>query len=183
MILSSKSVYLNFFRGEKMSNSHMPIARTERLVIQEMPGEILVYDLETDKAHCLNRTAAAVWKFCDGKNTVADIRRRLAETSGKPVGEDLIWLAIDCLNESRLLENQPPVFVNRNRREVIKKIGLAAVVALPLITSLVAPKAAHAGSTCNFGGACACTSGSASCSASASNCNVNCSSCSNGVCA
>lgn len=107
-----------------MSNSQIPVARSEGLVIQELPGEVLVYDLETNKAHCLNRTAAAVWKSCDGKNSVADISRLLAEeTSGDvPVQEDLIRLAIDRLNESDLLENKPAAnFSNQNRREVIKK--------------------------------------------------------------
>lgn len=44
-----------------MNNSQQrPLARSEGLVIQEMPDEVLVYDLETNKAHCLNETAAFV---------------------------------------------------------------------------------------------------------------------------
>ena len=30
-----------------MTNSHKPIARKNDLVVQEMPGEVLVYDLKT----------------------------------------------------------------------------------------------------------------------------------------
>lgn len=142
-----------------MSDSQIPVARKTGLVIQEMPGEVLVYDLETNKAHCLNQTAAAVWKSCNGKNSVADISGLLAGTVGSPVQDDLIRLAIDQLNENNLLENNPPAnFNTQNRREVIKKIGLAAVVALPIVTSLVAPKAAQAGSTCG-GNVCTCNSG------------------------
>lgn len=132
-----------------MSESQLPVARREGLVIQELPGEVLIYDLQTNKAHCLNSTAATVWKSCDGSNSVADISRLVADTAGSAVQEDLVWLAIDQLSENNLLENKSTTkFTRQNRREVIKKVGLAAVVALPLVTSLVAPKAAHAGSAC-----------------------------------
>jgi len=57
-----------------MNNSQQrPVARKEGLVIQEMPDEVLVFDTETNKAHCLNETAAFVWKSCNGTNSVADI--------------------------------------------------------------------------------------------------------------
>lgn len=141
-----------------MSSSQIPVARKEGLVVQEMAEEVLVYDLETNKAHCLNQTAAAVWKFCDGKNSVADISKFVSEANGTAAQEDLIWLAIDQLNETNLLENKLSVnFGNQNRREVIKKIGLAAVIALPIVTSLVAPTVASAGSTCPASTSCTCT--------------------------
>ena len=134
---------------KSMNNSQKPVARQTGLVIQEMPDEILVFDLETNKAHCLNQTAAFVWKACDGKNSVAEITRLFGSQSGKPVEEDLIWLAIDQLSDNNLLEEQIKAdFKNQTRREVIKKIGLAAVIALPLVSSLIAPTAAwHAGSS------------------------------------
>ncbi len=156
-----------------MSDSQIPITRREGLVIQELPGEVLVYDLETNKAHCLNRTAAAVWKSCDGKNSVRDISDLIADTEGGSVEEDLVWLAIEQLSENNLLENKPSAnFNHQNRREVIRKIGLAAVVALPVVTLLIAPRAAQAGSIC-AGGACA----------SATDCPGGCTKCNNGVCA
>ncbi len=128
-----------------MSNSQNPVARREKLVIQEMPDEVLVYDLETNKAHCLNQTAAFVWKSCDGNNSVADIVSQFEKTSGSIVQEDLIWLAIDQLNERNLLEKDLPTrFAGQSRRSVLKKIGLASMVALPVIASLTAPTAALA---------------------------------------
>ncbi|MDQ2746969.1 MAG: PqqD family protein [Acidobacteriota bacterium] len=72
-----------------MDNSQKPVARREGLVIQEMPEEVLVYDLATDKAHCLNQTAAFVWKSCDGAHTVQDIARLFGDEAGKTVHEDL----------------------------------------------------------------------------------------------
>lgn len=157
-----------------MNETQKPVARKADLVIQEMPDEVLVYDMQTNKAHCLNGTAASVWKSCDGRNTVADIAGLLGKTGGS-VPEDLVWLAIDQLNEKNLLDasaEAAPKFSGINRREVIKKVGLAAVIALPIVTSLVAPTVASAGSvcanpgctctlgtTCAVAGGCACNSG------------------------
>ena len=56
-----------------MNNPNNPMARQNGLVVQEMPDEVLVYDLDTNKAHCLNNSAALVWRACDGTNSVADI--------------------------------------------------------------------------------------------------------------
>jgi hypothetical protein len=53
-------------------------------VIQELPDETLVYDLQRNRAHCLNRTAALVWRHCDGQATVADLARSLKDTLNLP---------------------------------------------------------------------------------------------------
>ncbi len=136
-----------------MNNSQKHTARKEGLVIQEMPDEVLVFDLETNKAHCLNKTAAFVWKACDGKNSVADITKLFGNKSGTSVPEDLVWLALDQLKKENLIENKDEIVVDYNgmsRREVIRKVGLASVVALPLISSLIAPTAVSAQSpTCH----------------------------------
>ncbi len=87
-----------------MINPQTPLARKNGLVIQELPDEVLVYDLETDKAHCLNQTAAFVWKKCDGKTSVAAIVGQFKQQTGSVIEEDLVWLAIDQLNERKLLE-------------------------------------------------------------------------------
>lgn len=133
--------------------SQNPIARKEGLVLQEMPDELLVYDLETNKAHCLNETSALIWKACDGDKSVSEITVSL----GNSVPEELVWLAIDQLNEKNLLENKVPTkFSGQTRREVIKKIGLASVIALPFVASLVAPTSVLAVVSC--GQPCTCVS-------------------------
>jgi hypothetical protein len=125
--------------------SQIPVARKEGLVIQEMPDEVLVYDLETNKAHCLNQTSAFVWKACDGKKSVVEISKLL----GNSVPEDLVWLAIDQLSEKNLLENKLSLSSKgQSRREVIKKIGLASVIALPFVASLAAPTSVLAAASC-----------------------------------
>ena len=132
-----------------MKNSHVPVARKEGLVIQETSEEVLVYDLTSNKAHCLNQTAAFVWKSCDGNNSIPEITKLLESESGSAIHEDLIWLAIDQLSEKNLLEKELATsFAGRSRREVIKKIGLAAVIALPVVASLTAPTSALASTSC-----------------------------------
>ena len=54
------------------SDRQLPLARRERLLVEELPDEVLVYDLDREKAHCLNRTAALIWNHCDGRTTVED---------------------------------------------------------------------------------------------------------------
>jgi hypothetical protein len=51
----------------------IPCARTEGLVVQTLADEVLVYDLERHKAHCLNHAAALIWKHCDGRTSVAEM--------------------------------------------------------------------------------------------------------------
>lgn len=126
-----------------------PMARKAGLVVQEMPDEVLVYDLDTNKAHCLNQSAAFIWSSCDGKNSVMDIVQQFESNGRGTVTEDFVWLAIDQLNENGLLENKvAPRFAGTSRRQVLKTIGLASVVAVPVIASLVAPQRALGVATC-----------------------------------
>ena len=132
-----------------MKSSQVPVARKEGLVVQETTEEVLVYDLTSNKAHCLNQTAAFVWKSCNGNNSILEITKLFEKEIGSAVQEDLIWLAIDQLNEKNLLEAELKTnFAGRSRREVIKKIGLATVVALPIVASLTAPTSALASTSC-----------------------------------
>jgi len=155
-----------------MNNSQRPIARKTGLVIQEVPDEVLVYDLETNKAHCLNQSAAMVWRSCDGTNSVSEIAKLVETQAGGKVNEDFVWLAIDQLNENNLLENTVATGLEgQSRREAIKKIGLASMIAVPVIASLVAPKSALAASSCICSGPVFCTiPDSASCPSTV-NCN------------
>jgi hypothetical protein len=126
-----------------------PVARQKDLVIQEMHDEVLVYDMSTNKAHCLNTSAAFVWKACNGQNSVSDIVSQFESNGKGNVTEDFVWLAIDQLQENSLLENEiAPRFAGQSRRQVIKKIGLASMVAVPVIASLVAPQNALAVGSC-----------------------------------
>jgi coenzyme PQQ synthesis protein D (PqqD) len=137
----------------------MPQARRSGLIVKELDSEVLIYDQERDKAHCLNHTAAKVWKYCDGQTTVADACSSLSHDLKTPVDEKLIWYALDQFSTDHLLGEkiQLPAFMTTgmNRRQVVRALGLAALVAAPLVTSIVAPTPAQA-ATCRPTGA-ACT--------------------------
>lgn len=134
-----------------------PRARAEGVVVRELPEEVLVYDLDTHKAVCLNSTAAQVWRLCDGRRTPADIRRSLEKSAGGHVPEELIWLALEQLGRDRLLDARvprPDALAGVSRRELIKRVGLAAAIALPAVASIVAPTRADAASCLPQGAAC-----------------------------
>jgi hypothetical protein len=127
---------------------NIPLARKESLVIKELPDETLVYDMKLDKAHCLNSTAALVWKNCDGKRTVSQLRELLEGDAGSPVPVEMVWLALDQLENFQLLDDAPLKhfhLAGMSRRSLVKRIGFA-VVALPVIFSIMAPPARAQGS-------------------------------------
>ena len=145
----------------------LPRGRTEGLVTQELPDEMLVYDLNRHRAHCLNKTAAAVWKHCDGYTNISGAIGLLNSELGVQVDAAAILLALDQLDRARLLEERitrtPEMKQARmSRREAIRKVGLAGAVALPLVISIIAPTAAEAG-TCLAKGT-SCTSSAQCCS-------------------
>lgn len=128
-----------------------PKARTEQLVTKELGDETLVYDERSHEAHCLNKTAAFVWRHCDGRTSVAKIARLLTKEMNTPVSEQLVWFALSQLEKSKLLEKPLADRAHAgqiSRRELMRKLGIAAAVALPLVTSIVAPTTAEAASGC-----------------------------------
>jgi hypothetical protein len=135
-----------------MREQYLPSARKSKLVVRELAEEVLVYDEETHRAHCLNRTAALVWERCDGATPVSAIAERIGRQLSSPFSDDLVLLALDQLAEFDLLapgaaRPAPPNLISR--RKMIRRLGLAAAVSLPLITSIVSPTAAGAQSPCN----------------------------------
>lgn len=126
-----------------------PVARTSEIVVLEVENETLVYDLRANEAHCLNETAAFVWKSCDGRNSVTDISRLMEQQYRDSVSGDHVWLALDQLAERDLLaDGFPDRSPVTSRREMIKRVGLASVVAAPIIASVVAPRSALAAASC-----------------------------------
>lgn len=119
----------------------LPTRRTVDILEQEAGKELLVYDLRLNKAYYLNETLRTVYNFCDGRTTFDELKRRYKYT------DDLIYLALDELQKTDLIESEKIThFAGMNRREVIKKVGLSTMLALPIISALVAPKAINAAS-------------------------------------
>ena len=126
-----------------------PHARKEGLVVRELADEVLVYDLESDRAHCLNKTAALVWLKCDGETTITEMAQQMGRELKAPIDENVVWFALDQLGKDHLLEERVELpagmlQAGMSRRQMMRALGVAAVVAVPVVTSIVAPTPAQA---------------------------------------
>ena len=129
----------------------LPVARSESVAVQELKNETLIYDFEIDKAYCLNETSTVVYRHCNGETSFEDLKRQYKYT------DDLIYLALDELQKNNLVESEKIThFAGMSRREAIRRVGLGTLVALPLVTGLMAPQAINAASNCPVQGE-ACT--------------------------
>lgn len=126
-----------------------PNARKEELVVQVVGDETIVYDERRSHAHRLNRTAALVWRHCDGAHTVADLQSVLQRDADMLATEDIVWLALDRLEKEQLLTEpltRPADAAKITRRDVLRKAALAGglTLMLPVVQSMVAPTPAMA---------------------------------------
>jgi hypothetical protein len=122
----------------------------DRVSIQRIEAETLVYDELTHRAWCLNLSSACVWQLCDGRRTLDEIRAAAGMELGSAVTEDLLLLAMAELEEKGLLENSMAEALPRDasRRQLIGRMGLAAAALLPVVAAIAAPPAlAQSGST------------------------------------
>jgi len=125
------------------------IPRRKKMILRELSDECLLYDETTNHAHCLNQVAAEVWKLCDGRNNIAEITLALGRHLNRRVEEELIWMAVRRFQKCGLFLNTIPELSGTNalsRRELARKVGRGAVVAFPLVTSVLVPTPATAAS-------------------------------------
>ena len=124
-----------------------PRARTNRLVTRDLGDELLVYDLERHKAYCLNRVAMEVFRHCDGETTIPDMARRIGNALGLPVDERAVRLGLVRLEKAHLLDSPVAQILHTSRREMLRTLGRAAAVVVPLVTAITVPTSAQAQAT------------------------------------
>jgi hypothetical protein len=144
----------------------LPSLRTENLIVKDLSsGELLIYDLETDKAFCLNEPARLIMDECNGSNSVDQALDSLNQKLKSKLNEEIVWLVIAEFKKSNFLPNDYEVPVQTakiSRRQVLQSAAALGIV-LPLITSLVVPVAAQTasciqpGQPCSQGGMPCCT--------------------------
>ena len=128
-----------------------PQSRRSGLLIRELPDELLVYDQEQHRAHCLNRTAALVFRHADGTRSVDDLARVLDPAAAGPDAVSAATLALAQLSDGGLLEGEwLPVdpAAGLTRRDAARRVGLAAAILLPAMATILAPSPAEAAATC-----------------------------------
>jgi len=124
-------------------NGHAALARKTDLIVNELPDEVLVYDLTRHKAHCLNPTAAFVWKHCDGQTSAQQIARLMEKEWHTPVSEDTVWFALSRLSKAELLHEQitlPEAKAGISRRSAVRRLAFGSLM-IPAVLSIVAPTA------------------------------------------
>ena len=118
----------------------------------DVDGETLVYDLARHRAHCLNAEAARVWRLCDGQTSVDQMAASVAEATGAPADEELVWYALRRLNGARLIDGLREVAPARavTRRDLLQRLTAAGlgVLLLPTVASIVAPTTLQAQASC-----------------------------------
>jgi len=143
----------------------LPLRRRTGLIIQEIENELLIYDQERDRSHCLNWTAMLIWEVCDGRTSKSEMCRVLSQALQSPVSEGFVLYGLRELARNHLLEKpsqvSAAVTAGMTRRQIMRAMGLATVIALPLVTSIVVPTPAQA-ATCFPSGA-ACSTGAQCC--------------------
>ena len=151
-----------------------PQARTEGVVFERVDDELIVYDRDTQTAHCLTPDVASVWELCDGHLSVGEIAQRLALT------REAVQRSVDALDACLLLDPGPvgpPAYSRRQAAVRLASAGAAAFAA-PLIYS--AAVGSNAAAASHLAAGCPVTGCTATCTAP-QNLTVN-AQCVSGVC-
>jgi len=142
----------------------LPRLRAENLVVKELANEILIYDLDNNKAFCLNETARLILDECDGTKSIDDALKSVNRRLKADLNEELVWLMIEQFKQSNFIAGNydlPVQTTKISRRKILQTAALMGV-ALPLVTSLVAPISTHAASCAQTNQPCSNTPGGGS---------------------
>jgi hypothetical protein len=139
-----------------MIQHRFPRRTIENLSLQQVGDEILVYDERRHVAFCLDRVASAVWTLCDGEHSLECMADVLTEKLAQPVNEDGVLFALAQMERDGLLQPEQAeaelptlgMLSSVSRRSMMARIGAGAVMMLPVIAAVMAPKAAQAYSGC-----------------------------------
>jgi PqqD family protein of HPr-rel-A system len=121
--------------------------REDRYFVEEMDDETIVFDRSNGRCHCLNQTAARVWRLAEGEGlTKTEVIARLEEETGSDVDDSLVELALARLRSAGIVSHgEPAESTNVSRRDLLKRAAMiGGLVAVPTVVSIVAPLPASA---------------------------------------
>jgi hypothetical protein len=121
----------------------LPVARTERLIVEEVGAETVVYDEDSGQAHHLSPLASVVFARSDGRTSVTQLAQFAGSRLGEPVDVQGVEAVLAQLKENGLMAASPRTI---SRRTMLRRTGAAAGVAFatPVITSIMTPAFAQA---------------------------------------
>jgi hypothetical protein len=108
-----------------------PILRKKNLATAELSGETVIYDLDRHRAYCLDGTASAVWRFCEGACNPGVIARRLRRKMGWTADEALVERALDQLQVAGLIEGAALARALRIRSRAARQPSLVSSIVVP----------------------------------------------------
>jgi hypothetical protein len=118
----------------------LPEARTERLIVEEVGAEAVVFDEDSAQAHSLSPLAAAVFAGSDGGRSVTELAEFAGARLGESVDVEQVQDALVQLDELGLMAVAPKVI---SRRALLRKTAAGAAVgaafSAPLISSVLTP--------------------------------------------
>jgi hypothetical protein len=123
-----------------------------QVLVEQLDGEGLLYDLRSHRAHALSPTAFAIFQQLDGQRDLDHIRQAAQAALGGVVSLDTVRETLRELEAHGLLE-APARRPGVSRRRALQA---GVVLAAPVVFSIVAPSVAEAASTtsCVTVGAC-----------------------------
>ena len=82
------------------------LTQASNLEVHDVPDGYIVYQSERDRVHYLNKTAAIIFEFCDGKRQPEDIVARVAKAFELgPSAHDEIRAGLDSLLKEGLIQS------------------------------------------------------------------------------
>ena len=121
-----------------------PKARTEGILVEEMGPELVIYDRQSTTSHTLNESAARLFRRCDGETTVEELEELFSEVADRDGRRQLVTSSLRQLSRANLLATPLSPGLGVSRRDALMRI--AAVAAIPIVLSVVAPTKAQAAS-------------------------------------
>ena len=80
--------------------------KSDGLDVNEVPDGYVIYQMSRDQVHYLNKTAALVFEFCDGKRDAEDIVLRVRQLYGLDASSDEeVRSCIDSLLKGGLIQS------------------------------------------------------------------------------
>ncbi len=142
----------------KLRKGSAEVRKTHGLLIQQVGPETLLYCDRTQRAVCLNPVATQVWQHLDGAATIAQIAAEATLALASPVTEEVVLFTLAELRREGLLEAETvletvpetvsaPVPVP-SRRDLMRQAGAGAILMLPVVAAVLAPRAAQAYTGC-----------------------------------
>lgn len=135
----------------------LPKKREDKLVVEELSDETLVYDLISHKAHCLNELASVIWKHCDGKTSPRDLASAASRALATSTSRKVVTATLAQLEHANLLRATGADRSARRitRRELAREMAAAGIAAA--VVTITSPHAAQAATgliCCDAGGPC-----------------------------